>query len=170
MPKKSRFREPFHKYHGKRAETLFKAEPLRLYHIYWSLWRQFRLKKSLWVICKILALFINPLTADDKYSVLNRDNLLQHFHKKLCKKWKILSEFFKKFSKLRYNFDILFLLEKVYRKILRCNYLRNKKYFLNFFLLLHFVNLDSILKNFKKRMTLIADVFLNLRTRKKVVW
>ena len=34
-------------------------------------------KKSLLVICKILGLFINTLTADDKYSLLNRDNLTQ---------------------------------------------------------------------------------------------
>ena len=34
-------------------------------------------KKSLLVICKILGLFINTLTADDKYSLLNRDNLMQ---------------------------------------------------------------------------------------------
>ena len=33
----------------------------------------------------------------------------------------------------------------------------------------HFRNLDSILKIFKKKMTLIADGFLNFQTPKKVV-
>ena len=35
---------------------------------------QFRVKKTLLVICKILGLFVNAVTADNKYSVLNRDN------------------------------------------------------------------------------------------------
>ena len=34
---------------------------------------------------------------------------------------------------------------------------------------LHFRNLESISNIFKKKMTLIADVFLNLRTPKNVV-
>ena len=46
---------------------------------------------------------------------------------------------------------------------------QKQKIFSEFFLFLHFVNLDSIFKNFQKKMTLIADVFLNLRTRKNVV-
>ena len=60
--------------------------------------------------------------------------------------------------------SILFLIETIYCNIFRCNYLRNKKHFPNFFL--HFRSLDSILQIFKKKMTLIADVFLNLRTPK----
>ena len=76
----------------------------------------------------MLGLFFNPLTADNNYSVLNRDNL--------------------------YN-------------IFRYNYITNEKYFLDFFL--HFLSLDSILNSSKKKMTLITDVFLNLRTPKNVV-
>ena len=34
---------------------------------------------------------------------------------------------------------------------------------------LHFRNSDPVLNIFKKKMTLIADVFLNVRTQKKVV-
>ena len=63
--------------------------------------------------------------------------------------------------------NILFLVETSYSNIFRCNYLRDEKYFLHF--LLHFRNLDSIMNIFQERMTLIADVFLNLRTRKDVV-
>ena len=63
--------------------------------------------------------------------------------------------------------SILFLTEATYCNIFRCNYLKNQKYFLNF--LLHILNLEPILNIFKKKMTLIADVFLNLGHRKDVV-
>ena len=42
-----------------------------------------------------------------------------------------------------------------------------RKAFSNFSL--HFLNLDSIINVFEKNMTLIADVFVNLRTPKNVV-
>ena len=45
---------------------------------------------------------------------------------------------------------------------------QKRKIFSDFFSL-HFGSLDSILKIFKKKMTLIADVFLNLRTPKNFV-
>ena len=45
--------------------------------------------------------------------------------------------------------SILLLTEVIYCNIFRCNYLRNQKYFLNFFL--HFLNLDSILNFFEKK-------------------
>ena len=44
---------------------------------------------------------------------------------------------------------------------------QKSKSFLNF--LLHFLNLDSVFDIFKKKMTFIADVFLNLRTPENVV-
>ena len=40
MSKKPRFRGPFDKEHGKRAETLLKSEQEHVYHIYWSLWTE----------------------------------------------------------------------------------------------------------------------------------
>ena len=46
---------------------------------------------------------------------------------------------------------------------------QNGKIFLRFFFSLHFPNLDLILNIFRKKMTLIADVFLNLRTPQKMV-
>ena len=63
--------------------------------------------------------------------------------------------------------SILFLIQTIYSKIFRCNYLRNKKFFPIFFL--HFRSIDSILNIFKKKMTLTADIFLNLGTPKEVV-
>ena len=70
---------------------------------------------------------------------------------------------------------ILFLTEAIYCIIFRSNYIRKEKnfstifFFFFFFFFLHFLNLDSILKTLQKMMTLIAEVFLNLRTRKNVV-
>ena len=56
-------------------QTLLKSQRHHPYHIYWWLWRKFSRKKSLLVICKVLRMFFNILTANDKYSVLNTDKL-----------------------------------------------------------------------------------------------
>ena len=63
--------------------------------------------------------------------------------------------------------SILFLTEPISCNISRCNYLRKNKYFLKFFL--NFLNLDSTFNIFEKKMTLIADVFLNLWTPEHAV-
>ena len=60
--------------------------------------------------------------------------------------------------------SILFLADAIYCNTFSCLYVRNEKYFRNFFL--HFLNLDPILNIFKKKKTLIVDIFLNLRTPK----
>ena len=99
MSKKSRFQGFFGKHHGKRAQTLLKFAWQHLYHIYWSLGRQFSYKKSLLVICKISRLFPNTLSADGKYSLLNRDNLTQPIQIQLCRKQKTFSDFFAAFLK-----------------------------------------------------------------------
>ena len=62
---------------------------------------------------------------------------------------------------------ILLLIETIFIKIFRWDYLRKKKIFLLSFL--HILNLDSILNIFKKKMTVIGDIFLNLGTPEKVV-
>ena len=62
-------------------------------------------KKSLLVICKILGLFLNTLTTDDKYSLLNRDNLTQEIQMQLSKKQKPSCEFFSSFLKCISNFE-----------------------------------------------------------------
>ena len=82
------------------------------------------------MLTKIFGLFVNPMTANNKYSLLNRDNLLQDLQMQLSQR---------------------------------------QKTFTHFFFFLHFGNLDSILNIFKEKMTLKANVFLNLRTPKNVV-
>ena len=105
MSKKSRFRLIFQKEHGKRVSTLFKFEQQTLYHIYWSTRRQFSCEKSLLVICKILRLFVNTMSAVDKCSLPNTDNLMQPINMQLSQTLKTFSEFFPAFSKSRLNFE-----------------------------------------------------------------
>ena len=50
-------------------------------------------------------MFVNTLTADDKYSPLNRDNLTQPIRTKLSQKKQAFSEFFLAFSKSTLNFE-----------------------------------------------------------------
>ena len=60
---------------------------------------------SLLVILKILGLFVNTLTADDKYSLGNRENLRQPIQKELCKKQKPFTAFFAAFLKSTLRFE-----------------------------------------------------------------
>ena len=53
MSKKSSFRRPFDKQHGKRDLALFKTASQYLYHIHWSLAMKLSLKKSLLSTCKV---------------------------------------------------------------------------------------------------------------------
>ena len=50
-------------------------------------------------------MFVNTLTADDKYSLLNRDNLTQQNRPQLSQKQKAFSQFFLAFSKYTLNFE-----------------------------------------------------------------
>ena len=43
--------------------------------------------------CKVARLFVNTLTADDKYSLLSRDNSMQTIQMQLWQKQKPFSEF-----------------------------------------------------------------------------
>ena len=52
-------------------------------------------------------MFVNTLTADDQYSLLNRDNLTQPIGTQLFQKQKDFSQFFLAFSKSTLNFEHL---------------------------------------------------------------
>ena len=60
-------------------------------------------KKSVLVRRKALELFVNTLTADDKYSLLNRDNLAIPIRTQLSQKQKPYYAFFLAFSKCALN-------------------------------------------------------------------
>ena len=55
------------------------------------------------VLWKILRLFVNTLTDDDKYSLLYRDNLTQPIQILLSQKQKTFSQFFSAFLKSTLN-------------------------------------------------------------------
>ena len=56
-------------------------------------------------LCKILRLFVNTLTDNDKYCLLYRDNLTQSIQTLLSRKQKTLSQFFSSFLKSTVNFE-----------------------------------------------------------------
>ena len=59
------------------------------------------------VLPKILRLFVNTLTDDDKYSLLYKDNLMQPIQILLSQKQKTLSILFSSFLKSALNFEHL---------------------------------------------------------------
>ena len=99
MSKKSRFRGPLDKQHGKRAQTLLKPPSQHLYHIHWSLARKFCSKKSLLLTCEIFGLLLNTLAADERYLVLHRDSLKIPIQIQLSPQQKTLCQFSSPFLK-----------------------------------------------------------------------
>ena len=57
------------------------------------------------VLCKILRLFVNTLTPDGKYRLLNRYKLTQPLQILLCQKQKTFSQYFSEFLKSTLNFE-----------------------------------------------------------------
>ena len=62
-------------------------------------------KKSLLLTCQILGLLVNTLAADEKYPVLNRENLTIPIQMHLSQKQKTFSQFSAPFLKFTLNFD-----------------------------------------------------------------
>ena len=62
-------------------------------------------KKSLLVICKILGLFGNIMTADKKHSLVNCDNFTQAIQMQLSKKEETFSDFYCPFLNFRLTFE-----------------------------------------------------------------
>ena len=93
MSKKSRWRGPFDKQHGKRAKELLKSASYHLYQIGRSLPSQLSWKKSLLLTCKILVLLVNTLATDEKYPVLNTNNLTIPIQMQISQKQKDFSQF-----------------------------------------------------------------------------
>ena len=57
------------------------------------------------MLCKVLTLFVNTLTPDGKYSLLNRDKLMQQTQILLSQREKTFFEFFPPFRKSTLNFE-----------------------------------------------------------------
>ena len=61
--------------------------------------------KSILLRCQILRLLFNTLPADEKYPLLNRDNLTIPIQMQLYQKEKTFSQFFAAFMKSRLDFE-----------------------------------------------------------------
>ena len=100
MFKKSRLIELFDKQHEKRTQALLRSESQHLYQIHWSLPSQLRWKMSLLLTYQIFWLLVNTLAADEKYPILNRENLTIPIQMQLFQKQKTFSKFSARFLKL----------------------------------------------------------------------
>ena len=105
MSKKSHFRQPIDKQHGKQTQTLLKSALQHLYHIYWSLGKELSWKKYLLLACQILGLFACILAEKGKYRVLNRVKLTILVEMQLSQTQKTFSRIFSSFIKFRLNFE-----------------------------------------------------------------
>ena len=76
---------------------------------------QLNWKKTPLLTPKILRLLLNTLAVDDKYPLLNRDNLTIPIQRQLSQKQKTFSRFFAKFSKSRITFEELKKKDDPYR-------------------------------------------------------
>ena len=92
------------KQYDERAQRLLKSASQHLCHIHSSLATKLCSKKSCFFTCQVLGLLVNTLAADEKYPVLNRDNLTIPIQMQLSQKQKTFSEFFAAFLKSRLNF------------------------------------------------------------------
>ena len=73
--KKRRFGTRFDNQHVKVSQILAKSQGEHFYHVFSSLWEKLIRKLSSLVIEEMLCVFVNTLTADGKYRVLNCENL-----------------------------------------------------------------------------------------------
>ena len=63
------------------------------------------LQKSLLETWKLFSRFLHTLTADDKYSLISRDNWMQTIQKHLSQKQNIFSRLFAAFFEFALNFE-----------------------------------------------------------------
>ena len=105
MSKKSCFRGSFPQQHGKCSQALLKFASKKFKHIHQSLPRKLCSKKSLLMACDFLGLLVNTLATDEKYPLLNRDNLTIPIQMQLSQKQKTFSQIFPAFLEFRSNFE-----------------------------------------------------------------
>ena len=69
------------------------------------IWKVIESQKVCFSQTQSLITFVGILTADDKYSLLNRENLTQPIGRELSQKQKAFSQCFLSFSKSRLNLE-----------------------------------------------------------------
>ena len=105
MSKKSRFRACLDKQYGKRAQALLQYASQHLYLIHWYLARKLCLEKFLLLTWHILGPLFNTFAGDEKYLVLQRDNLTIPIQMQLSEKKITFSQFIAAFLKFRLSFE-----------------------------------------------------------------
>ena len=85
--------------------TVLKSVRHHYYTLFSSIRGKLSCKKSSLVWCEILRLFVNALTADEKYSGSNMQNLSQQFQTRLSQKQKTFFWFFIAFMKCAWNLE-----------------------------------------------------------------
>ena len=99
------FRTPFADERVNGFQTLLKSARNHYYPLFSSIWGKLSWKKSTSAWYEILNLFVKILTADDKYSGSNMQNLRQQFQTPLSQKQNIFSGFFIVFLKYALNLE-----------------------------------------------------------------
>ena len=99
------FRRPFGNQRVSVFQTLLKSARHHYYPIFFFILDILSWKKSALVLCDILRLFVNTLTADNKYSSCNVHNFSEQVQTPLSKKWKTFSAFFISFLKYEWNLE-----------------------------------------------------------------
>ena len=105
MSKKCCFGTPFANERVKGSQTLLKSARHHYYPLFSSIRGKLSCKKSPSVWYEILSLFVNALTADDKYSDSNMQNFRQQFQTPLSQKQKTLSGLLIAFMKCAWNLE-----------------------------------------------------------------
>ena len=89
-------------YMGRSTDSILMRAPL-------SSWvitvKEIELQKSLLETWKFFRPFLNTLTADDKYSLISKDNSMQTIQRHLSQKQKIFSQFFSAYFESALNFE-----------------------------------------------------------------
>ena len=99
------FRTPFANERVNGFQTLLKSGRHHYYPLFSSIRDKLSWKKSSSVWYEILRLFVNTLTADDKYSGSNMQNLQQQLQTALSQKQRIVSGFFIPFLECTWNLE-----------------------------------------------------------------
>ena len=103
--RKSCFRTPFFNQRINWFQTQLKVERHHYYPCFPWISGKLSLKKTGLLWLKILSLFVNTLTSDDKYSCRNMQNFVQQLQTLLSQKRKTLSGFFNAFLKCPWNLE-----------------------------------------------------------------
>ena len=120
MSEKLDFRTPFNSQHVKGSQTLLKSARQQFYRLLSSLRRKWSWKISLLLIFKVLGLFLCTLSADDKYSLPNSENLRQPIQM-------YFSQNPKNFSRSFYSISKIYIKSWIFLKKRWCSYLQTGK-------------------------------------------